>query len=576
MKKLVIILVFIASVFVAKSYSYAAVCNAEFTYTIVREISPLTISFSNHSNSVNPIISWEWNFGDGQNSSKPNPTHQYLSAGNYIVKLTIIDNIGNLSSFIDTLTLVDKVTIQSTANFNYSMLPSTSLHTYNFKDHSFAINDVIISWNWNFGDGSAIETTKNTTHTFLDIGIYTVVLTTTTTTGVTSSHTQQIVVSSVVAQCFADFSYVETSTNKINFTDLSTSNSGINQWHWDFGDGSSTNAQNPEHLYASPGIYYVKLTMYSAVGSDIVIIPVKVGVPLTYSFWGRVYVGNLTTDQCVAYLYQKCNNGCIHARDTIKLTSINDTLGIYYFYQIPEGNYYVNIDIPNTSNFYEDFAPTYYGNSPHWSQSQMIPLYNDMANMHIDMTPIVHQYGNNVLKGYAFGEDSIYRSNVLVLLYNSDNDLIDYTYTNTAGSYKFEEVPSGKFSVYGDLVGYISSPAITPNLGNGDTISGVNFVVSNGVSMGVIYNEIAKPIVEYSIFPNPAVNGRVNLRFEDNAASGYSYKIFNILGAEITSNRIELVGNDCQIITNDLLGVYLLAIYDSKQVLLSTKKLIIR
>jgi len=199
-----------------------------------------------------------------------------------------------------------------------------------------------------------------------------------------------------------------------------------------------------------------------------------------------------------------------------------------------------------------------------------------MANMHINMTPIVHQYGNNVVKGYAFGEDSIYRSNVLVLLYNSYNDLIDYTYTNTAGSYKFEEVPSGVYSVYGDLVGYVSNPAQTPDLGVGDTISGVNFVVSNGVSTGVIYNEIAKPIVEYNIFPNPAVNGRINLHFENNAASSYSYKIFNVLGAEIISDKLDVIGNDCQIITNDLLGIYLLSIYDSKQVLLSTKKLIIK
>ena len=576
MKKLVLILAIIASVFLMKSNSYATVYTAEFSYTIVQEISPLTISFSDQSSFVNQIISWEWNFGDGQNSSKPNPTHQYLSAGNYIVKLTIIDNIGNLSSFIDTLTLVDKVTIQSTANFNYSMLPSTSLHTYNFKDHSFAINDTIVSWNWNFGDGSAIETTKNTTHTFLDTGIYTVILTTTTTTGVTSSQSQQIVVSSVAALCNADFSYIVFNDTLFYFADISTSDSNINQWYWDFGDGSTSTVQNPIHKYTNPGVYNVLLTISSGSCSDAIVIPIQVGVIQSYSLWGRVYVGNLTTDQCVAYLYQKCNNGCIHAIDTIKLTSVNDTLGIYYFYQKPEGNYYVNIDIPNTSSFYEDFAPTYYGNSPLWSQSQMISLHSDMANMHINMTPIVHQYGNNVVEGYAFGEDNIYRSNVLVLLYNSYNDLIDYTYTNTAGSYKFEEVPSGEFSVYGDLVGYISSPAITPTLGNGDTISGVNFVVSNGVSTGIIYNEITKPTVEYSIFPNPAVNGRVNLHFETNGASDYSYKIFNVLGAEIVSDKLDVIGNDCQIITNDLLGIYLLSIYDSKQVLLSTKKLIIK
>ena len=576
MKKLVLILAIIASVFLMKSNSYATAYTAEFSYTIVQEISPLTISFSDQSSFSNPIISWEWNFGDGQNSSKPNPTHQYLSAGDYVVKLTVIDNIGNLSNFIDTLTLVDNINIQSTTNFNYSMLTGTALYTYNFKDRSFAINDTIVSWNWNFGDGSAIETTKNTTHTFLDTGIYSVNLITTTSTGVTSSQTQQVGVSNVVSLCNADFSYFVFNDSLFYFVDLSTSDSNIDQWYWDFGDGTTSNVQNPVHKYTSSGLYNVSLNISSGSCSDSFVINIQVGVIQKYSLWGRVYVGNLTTDQCEAYLYRQCSNGCIYLDTIVSLTSINDTLGIYYFYQIPEGDYYVNIDIPNTSNFYENFAPTYYGNSPQWSQSQMISLHSDMDNMHINMTPIVHQYGNNVVKGQAFDEDSNSVNNVLVLLYDSYNDLIDYTYTNGSGSYMFDEVPSGEYSVYGDLVGYVSNPAQTPDLGLGDTISGVNFIVSNGVSTGIIYNEITKPTVEYSIFPNPAVNGRVNLHFETNGASDYSYKIFNILGAEITSDKLDVIGNDCQIITNDLMGIYLLSIYDSKQVLLSTKKLIIK
>jgi len=576
MKKLILFLAIIASVFLVKSNSYAATYNADFSYTIVQEISPLTISFSDQSSFSNPIVSWEWNFGDGQNSSKPNPTHQYLSAGDYIVKLTIIDNVGNLSSFIDTLTLVDRINVQSTTSFNYSKLTGVILYTYNFKDHSFAINDTIVSWNWNFGDGSAIETSKNTTHTYLDTGIYTVILITTTSTGVISSQSQQIVVSNVVTLCNADFTYIVFNATMFYFADLSTSDSNIDQWYWDFGDGNTSSIQNPIHQYANAGVYNVSLTITSSNCSDVVVIPIQVGVPQTHSLWGRVYVGNLTTDQCEAYLYRQCNNGCIYLDTIVNLTSINDTLGIYYFYQIPEGNYYVNIDIPTTSSFYEDFAPTYYGNSPHWSQSQMIPLHSDMSNMHINMTPVVHQYGNNVVKGKAYDEDSMYIGDILVLLYNSYNELIDYTYTNGTGSYIFDEVPSGVYSVYGDLVGYISNPAQTPDLDFGDTISGVNFIVSNGVSTGIIYDEITKPIVEYTIFPNPADNGRVNLHFETNDVSDYSYKIFNVLGAEVISDKLDVIGNDCEIITNDLFGVYLLSIYDSKQVLLSTKKLIIR
>jgi PKD repeat protein len=43
----------------------------------------------------------------------------------------------------------------------------------------------------------------------------------------------------------------------VQFTDLSTQDP--NNWHWDFGDGDTSDLQNPEHTYASDGLYTVKL-----------------------------------------------------------------------------------------------------------------------------------------------------------------------------------------------------------------------------------------------------------------------------------------------------------------------------
>jgi PKD repeat protein len=39
-------------------------------------------------------------------------------------------------------------------------------------------------------------------------------------------------------------------------------------WTWDFGDGDSSTAQNPEHIYAEPGLYDVTLTVSNLFGSD--------------------------------------------------------------------------------------------------------------------------------------------------------------------------------------------------------------------------------------------------------------------------------------------------------------------
>jgi PKD repeat protein len=52
----------------------------------------------------------------------------------------------------------------------------------------------------------------------------------------------------------------------VHFTDQSTG--GITSWQWDFGDGSSSNEQNPSHTYTDPGTYTVSLTVTDSEGSD--------------------------------------------------------------------------------------------------------------------------------------------------------------------------------------------------------------------------------------------------------------------------------------------------------------------
>ena len=52
----------------------------------------------------------------------------------------------------------------------------------------------------------------------------------------------------------------------VNFSDSSKGN--IISWHWDFGDGETSNARNPVHTYGAPGIYAVILTVNGPYSSD--------------------------------------------------------------------------------------------------------------------------------------------------------------------------------------------------------------------------------------------------------------------------------------------------------------------
>ncbi len=60
----------------------------------------------------------------------------------------------------------------------------------------------------------------------------------------------------------ADFSISNTNTPlniPVQFTDLSTE--FPSEWSWDFGDGETSNEQNPMHAYTMPGTYTVELTV---------------------------------------------------------------------------------------------------------------------------------------------------------------------------------------------------------------------------------------------------------------------------------------------------------------------------
>ena len=56
----------------------------------------------------------------------------------------------------------------------------------------------------------------------------------------------------------------------IAFSDLSTN--GPISWQWDFGDGNTSNSQNPIHTYSSNGTYDVRLISTNLFGSDTILI----------------------------------------------------------------------------------------------------------------------------------------------------------------------------------------------------------------------------------------------------------------------------------------------------------------
>jgi subtilisin family serine protease len=156
--------------------------TAGFSYII----SGLVVDFKDESSdSDGSIFGWNWSFGDGSTSMAQNPTHTYAAGGAYIVTLSVTDDGGATDSFSDDVTVSNDSNKAPTASFTVT----TSELTATFTDTSTDSDGSVVSWNWDFGDGST-STVQNPTRTYAAGGAYTVTLSVTDDDGATGSVSQ--------------------------------------------------------------------------------------------------------------------------------------------------------------------------------------------------------------------------------------------------------------------------------------------------------------------------------------------------------------------------------------------------
>jgi PKD repeat protein len=175
---------------------------------------------------------------------------------------------------------------------DFTFYPTNSNRNQNiyFTDESYDSDGIIVSWWWDFGDGSE-STDRNPTYKYSNVGYYKVNLTVKDDEGTTDTISKHISIDNQKPN--ADFSYTPTKPtieNKIYFTDKSTDVDGyITSWFWDFGDGNSSSEKNPSHQYIKSGTYKVKLTVkdndnsVSEINKELLISPAPKDWDLTLS-----------------------------------------------------------------------------------------------------------------------------------------------------------------------------------------------------------------------------------------------------------------------------------------------------
>lgn len=336
-------------------------CSADFSYT-GDSINPAnfnTVYFSDLSVSSDSIISYSWDFGDGNSSNQKDPTHTYSSSGKYFVTLII-----NTNSCADTITKAVEVGLLADFSTYYY---STNIYEKYFNNSSIGSPT---SFFWDFDDGNT-STLEEPVHTYSSAGYYNVKLVvskgnmTDSTTlpvivgnapspvsisgAVFNSNSTNVdvylydlqanIIDSTIANPFYFFANVDTGSYKVYAVPDTGLTGYIPTYYGDMPNWDSAN---------------VIVVDSSLTGININLIPYVINPGGPGSISGNVYGQTKTDNDILVHLYDIDMN-------PVK-SSFCDANGSYEFTNLAYGDYIIRVEIPGKSS--ETIAVTLDQQSP--------------------------------------------------------------------------------------------------------------------------------------------------------------------------------------------------------------------
>lgn len=232
---------------------------------------PLSIRFTDLSlPGDGNIISWLWDFGDGDTSAIANPAHTYSSQGNYNVSLQVRNSSGCIQSItrLNYIKLNNGVKAAFVAGSAANCKPPTAISFINQSTGTGQLN-----YEWFFGDGTT-STQTNPQHVYNNPGSYTVKLLVRNNTGCVDSLVLPNAI--VIGTVQAAFVIPATVCAGVPLTLANTSSPAPAGSYWDFGDGTSSTIFNPSKTYSTAGDYSIKLVADFGACKDSVIKPLRV------------------------------------------------------------------------------------------------------------------------------------------------------------------------------------------------------------------------------------------------------------------------------------------------------------
>lgn len=210
------------------------------------------------------IVSYHWVFSDKEQSfDSPAVKRKFETPGIYSAVLTVIDDSQASNSSAQDKVVI-RVNHSPTANAGKSIHTSDRRVVLDGSASSDADGDVL-TYTWDFGDGSSFGKGEKVFHTYDRAGVYPVILTVDDGLGLENSTAIASTTVKINDPPIADAGNNRTvCAGEVVIFDGSRSidpEGGLMKFHWDFGDGTTADTVNPTKTYIEGGIYPVTLTV---------------------------------------------------------------------------------------------------------------------------------------------------------------------------------------------------------------------------------------------------------------------------------------------------------------------------
>ncbi|HEU4472373.1 MAG TPA: PKD domain-containing protein, partial [Flavisolibacter sp.] len=218
----------------------------------ISSCTPFEVQFTNTSQYY---LTSTWDLGGGT-STMQDPVQFYNTPGVYPIRL-IVTSPGGCK---DTAT--GQVQVYDTAGSRITYLPLDGCKPLGV-DLTATPTGPVDTYTWDFGDGVLVTNTSTViSHVYNSFGNFVPKVILTDPSGciipVTGIDTVRIKGATVK---FGADKLLLCDSGFISFTDSTLYNDSLSVYNWDFGDGTTSNLENPVHYYTSPGNYSVTLNV---------------------------------------------------------------------------------------------------------------------------------------------------------------------------------------------------------------------------------------------------------------------------------------------------------------------------